>query len=63
MASRVATATETALVTIDEWISYYEDISSSIDEDDLFGTMLASTWSSLTTKNPEGETVPAIQCM
>lgn len=48
-------------VTIDEWISYYEDISSSIDEDDLFGTMLASTWSSLTTKNPEGETVPAIQ--
>ena len=48
-------------VTIDEWISYYEDISTSIDEDDLFGTMLASTWSSLTTKNPEGETVPAIQ--
>ena len=31
-------------VTIDEWINYYEDISSSIDEDDYFGAMLTTTY-------------------
>ena len=47
-------------VTIEEWLGYYEDISSSIDEDDYFGTMLATTWSALRGRGPNGEDVPAI---
>lgn len=47
-------------VTLDEWVSYYEDISSSIDEDDYFGVMLANTWSLLKARGPSGEEVPAI---
>jgi hypothetical protein len=44
-------------VTLEEWIDYYEDISSSIDEDDLFGTMFESSWSRLKTKDKQGNVV------
>ena len=47
-------------VTLEEWIDYYEDISSSIDEDDLFGTMFESSWSRLKTKDKQGNVMPAI---
>ena len=47
-------------VTVDEWINYYESISSSIDEDDYFGTMLANTWCALKAVGPNGEEVNAI---
>jgi len=47
-------------ITPDEWVNYYEDVSSAIDEDDYFGTMLASTWSALKARGPNGEEVPAI---
>ena len=45
---------------MDEWINYYESISSSIDEDDYFGTMLANTWCALKAVGPNGEEVNAI---
>lgn len=49
-------------VTIDEWISYYENISADIDDDDMFGTMVANSWSKLPpAKGPSGEEVPAVQ--
>ena len=49
-------------VTIDEWISYYENISADIDDDDMFGTMVANSWAKLPpTKGPSGEDVPAVQ--
>lgn len=48
-------------VTLDEWINYYENISAGIDDDDLFGTMVASTWSSLKAKDANGEEVQAVQ--
>ena len=32
------------IVTLDEWIGYYEEVSSSIDTDDYFGAMIVSTW-------------------
>lgn len=48
------------VVTNDEWIKYYEEISSSIDDDDYFGTMLVNTWSALKTKLPDGTIAPAI---
>ena len=47
-------------VTLDEWIDYYEDISTSIDEDDLFGGIVANTWRNLKTKGPKGEEVQAV---
>lgn len=31
-------------VNLEEWIRYYEEISSSIDEDDEFGQMMNNTW-------------------
>lgn len=47
-------------VSLDEWIDYYEDISASIDEDDMFCLMLVSTWKRIKTKGPKGEEMPAI---
>ena len=47
-------------VSLDEWVAYYEELSASIDDDDYFGSMLEETWMALTTKGPDGETVPAI---
>lgn len=41
------------LVTINEWVKYYERISASIDSDDYFGQMMASTWGGL--KAPSGK--------
>jgi len=49
-------------VTVDEWISYYENISADIDEDDMFGTMIMNSWSKLTvTEQKTGEVKPAVQ--
>lgn len=47
-------------LTLDEWIAYYEELSSSIDSDDYFGNMLVSTWSMLRTKQADGSFAPAI---
>ena len=47
-------------VTLNEWVGYYEEISAGIDEDDLFGGMIAGTWKSLTKKDADGNVVPAI---
>ena len=47
-------------VTLDEWIAYYEELSSSIDEDDYFGEMLEETWLALKSKGPDGEETQAI---
>jgi len=49
------------VVTLKEWTEYYEEISANIDEDDMFGGMVAGTWSMLKVKNAHGEEVPAIQ--
>ena len=35
------------VVTLDEFASYYEGVSATIDSDDYFTQMLASTWGSL----------------
>ena len=40
-------------VSLEEWLGYYEEMSAGIDEDDFFGGMIASTWSSLKTKSGE----------
>lgn len=48
-------------VTLDEWIRHYEEVSASIDSDDYFGTMFASTWSHLKQKMPDGSKVPAVK--
>ena len=48
------------MVTLDEWIAYYEEVSSSIDTDDYFGEMLVKCWSALKTKTADGRLVPAI---
>tara|TARA_B110001452_G_scaffold136408_1_gene113365 strand:+ start:62 stop:1243 length:1182 start_codon:yes stop_codon:yes gene_type:complete len=49
------------MVTLDEWIAYYEEVSSSIDTDDYFGVMITKCWSCLKTLAPDGKTlVPAI---
>lgn len=37
------------VVTLAEWMSYYEGVSASIDSDDYFATMLAGTWGHLKT--------------
>ena len=33
---------EGSVVTVQEWLSYYEDLSASIDSDDYFGQMMAT---------------------
>ena len=48
------------MVTLDEWIAYYEEVSSSIDTDDYFGEMLTSCWRALKKKAADGSLVPAI---
>jgi len=48
-------------VTLDEFVQYYGDLSAGIDEDDMFGTMIANSWSALKARGPSGEEVPAIQ--
>ena len=48
-------------VTLDEWIKYYEEVSCSIDSDDYFGTMLATTWSHLKKKGSDGSTGPVVK--
>lgn len=44
-------------VTLDEWMRHYEEVSCSIDHDDYFGTMMASTWAHLKQKMPDGSKV------
>lgn len=51
---------EPRTITPEEWLNYYGNLSSSIDEDDFFGGMVVGTWSCLKTKGPNGEEVPAI---
>jgi len=41
-------------VTMEEWIRHYEEVSCSIDNDDHFGTLMATTWSHLKQKLPDG---------
>lgn len=48
-------------VTLDEWVRHYEEVSCSIDSDDYFGTMMATTWSHLKQKLPDGSKVPAVK--
>ena len=48
------------IITLDEWIGYYEEVSSSIDTDDYFGTMLTKCWSALKTRTADGRLVPAV---
>ena len=52
------------MVTLDEWIAYYEEVSSSIDTDDYFGVMITRCWSCLKVLAPDGKggtvQVPAI---
>ena len=44
-------------VSLDEWVRHYEEVSCSIDNDDYFGTMMASTWSHLKQRMPDGSKV------
>jgi len=44
-------------LSLAEFVSYYEDISATIDSDDLFGSMMQSVWGSL--PNPRGK--PAVE--
>ena len=44
-------------VTLDEWMRHYEEVSCSIDNDDYFGTLMATTWSHLKQKMPDGSKV------
>ena len=39
------------IITADEWIKYYEEVSASIDGDDYFCQLVANTWGSLNGKN------------
>ena len=48
-------------VTLDEWVRHYEEVSSSIDSDDYFGTMMSGAWSRLKQKMPNGAEVPAVK--
>ena len=48
-------------VTLDEWVRHYEEVSSSIDSDDYFGTMMSASWSRLKQKMPNGAEVPAVK--
>ena len=48
------------IVTLDEWIGYYEEVSSSIDTDDYFGAMITRCWSALKSRTADGRLVPAV---
>ena len=48
------------IVTLDEWIGYYEEVSSSIDTDDYFGAMITRCWSALKITTADGRVVPAV---
>lgn len=48
-------------VTLDEWVRHYEEVSCSIDADDYFGTLMATTWAHLKQKMPDGSKVPAVK--
>jgi len=48
------------IVTLDEWIGYYEEVSSSIDTDDYFGAMITRCWSALKSRTADGRFVPAV---
>ena len=48
-------------MTLDEWVRHYEEVSASIDSDDYFGQMMATTWSHLKQKMPDGTKVPAVK--
>jgi len=48
-------------VTFDEWLKYYEEVSVSIDSDDYFGQMLASTWAHIKRKAANGATEPVLK--
>lgn len=45
------------VVTLDDFVSYYEGVSANIDSDDYFGSMMASVWGRC--KLPSGK--PAVQ--
>ncbi|KAG8463970.1 hypothetical protein KFE25_000138 [Diacronema lutheri] len=49
------------VVTFDEWIRYYEEVSASMDSDDAFGAMVASVWSALKTLDASGREVAVIR--
>lgn len=49
------------VVTLAEWLRYYEELSASIDSDDVFGAMVASVWSALKTLDENGKEVPVIR--
>eukprot|EP00322_Chrysochromulina_rotalis_P019186 CAMPEP_0115840642 /NCGR_PEP_ID=MMETSP0287-20121206/6877_1 /TAXON_ID=412157 /ORGANISM="Chrysochromulina rotalis, Strain UIO044" /LENGTH=402 /DNA_ID=CAMNT_0003294261 /DNA_START=20 /DNA_END=1228 /DNA_ORIENTATION=- len=49
------------IIGLDEWVNYYEEISSSMDDDDAFGLMMTSSWSALKARGPYGEEMPAIE--
>jgi len=48
------------IVTMEEWLTYYEALSSSIDSDDYFGTMMTSVWRDIKTKTADGRLVSAV---
>jgi len=48
------------VVTLAEWIGYYEEVSASVESDDYFGTMMVNTWAHLKKKNADGTRAPAI---
>lgn len=60
MAFEGRTGDHDGTITLDEWIKYYEELSSSIDEDDFFGGMVASTWSTIRSTDADGNDCPAI---
>ena len=35
------------IVTLDEWVAYYEELSASIDSDTYFAEMVAGAWKGL----------------
>ena len=39
------------MVTLKEWMAYYEEVSMWIDSDDYFGLMMVNTWAHLKKKN------------
>jgi len=46
------------VITVQEWLEHYEDISASIDSDDYFAAMMAKTWGHLKAPGPKGK--PAV---
>jgi Ca2+-binding EF-hand superfamily protein len=49
------------MVSLDEWLNYYEELSASIDSDDAFGAMVASVWSALKTIDASGREVCVVR--